>query len=266
MTIIEAVILGTVQGLTEFLPISSSGHLILARSFFGISGSFSLAEDAVLQLATVLAVLWYFRKDIASLIKNAISLFLGKRIDDTQRIMIIVLCVGTLPAIVFGLLLESTMETVFRNPLLVAGALVGGSLLMVLAEKLYRSNEGLKTKHAFPLGLFQALAIVPGVSRSGATISGGMILGLSRELATRVSFLLSVPILLGSGLKKLFELISISNSVSISALFIASLAAFFVGLFAIEVLLRFVRSNTLYPFIVYRCILAGLIVSTAVLL
>lgn len=242
MSFLEAIILGLVQGLTEFIPVSSSGHLIIFREFFGIHGA-DLAVDAVLQLATVLAVLVYFLKDIPNILKD--------------RALLLALIIGTVPAVIFGLLLESKMETVFRNPYLVAWTLLVGAILMGAAEKYAKQDKQINPKRGFIIGLFQSLALVPGISRSGATISGGLFAGLTRESATRFSFLLSVPIIAGTGLKKLFEL---SGSGALSELgfplLLSSLVAFASGLWAISFLLRYLKTHKLTPFIYYRIVLA----------
>jgi undecaprenyl-diphosphatase len=260
MTIIDAIILGVVQGLTEFIPVSSSGHLILARELFGLPKS-GLAFDAVLQLATALAAALYFRRDLARMIRAVLGLLTGSPAprEDTTLAGIIVL--GTVPAVALGLMAEQAMETAFRNTALVAIALILGSVLMAFAEYMYRGGvRSIRLRHALPLGFFQSLALIPGVSRSGATISGGMLMGLSREDATRASFLLSVPILLGSGAKKALEL---AGSHDTAAPVIAgSVAAFVVGLAAIRFLMSYLKTRGLMPFVIYRLALAALIFTT----
>ncbi|MCI0479048.1 undecaprenyl-diphosphate phosphatase, partial [Candidatus Uhrbacteria bacterium] len=209
MSPLEAVLLGAVQGATEFLPVSSSGHLILLRDVLGINTASGLAFDAVLQLGTVLAVLVFFRRDIARLLIAATRLMTGRgtAVPSTDRTLILALIVGTIPAVILGLLLEETMETAFRDALLVAAALVAGGLLMAGAERLAKRRDGaLTVARGWWIGMFQALALVPGVSRSGATISGGLFLGLTREAAAKFAFLLSIPVIGGSGAKKLLDL------------------------------------------------------------
>lgn len=243
MSAFEAIILGLVQGLTEFIPVSSSGHLILVREVFGFSTENGLAYDAVLQLATVLAVFIYFLRELPQIIKN-------------RRLMTAIV-VGTVPAVVFGFLLEEKMETVFRSAHLVAWMLIVGSLLMYLSEKSLRHEVELTPQKGFLIGLFQALALVPGISRSGASITGGRFVGLSREAAARFSFLLSIPILLGSGVKKLLDL-SASGDLSSQGvpLLLGAVAAFVSGLWAISFLISYLKSHPLTPFIWYRVALA----------
>ena len=207
MTIIDSIILGVIQGLAEFLPISSSGHLIIARDLFGWHGSTDLAFDAVLQLATVIALIVYFHKDIWRHVKAFISIIRGKVVEQKDKIMVWAIIIGTIPAVIAGMILEKYMETTFRSAVLVCIILIIGSAVMYLAEKFAVQNEELTVKKGIWIGLFQCLALVPGFSRSGATISGGLIFGLTREEAARFSFLLSIPIVFGSGMKKLFEII-----------------------------------------------------------
>lgn len=240
-------ILGLVQGLTEFLPVSSTGHLILVREVFGITADHGLAIDAVLQLATALAVVVYFFKDILKL----------------DRQTLLALAAGTVPAVIAGLFLESTMDTVFRSATLVAYALLAGSLVMLAAEVFSKRIEQKKEAGwgtGLVIGLFQCLALVPGMSRSGMTISGGLFMGLTRESAARFGFLLSVPIILGSGLKKLLELGFDGTLAAVGPdLLAGSAVAFASGLLAIHLLLLFVRTQPLYAFIAYRIVLAALI-------
>lgn len=256
----DAVILGIVQGATEFIPISSSGHLIIARDILGLGENSGLAFDAVLQLATALALLVYFWKDLKTISISAWRYFRKLSITDSEKNILLAVIFGTIPAIILGLILENLMETLFRSVYLVAIALLFGSVLMYFAEQFFSGDKKLTPKKGFYLGLFQSLALIPGVSRSGATISGGMILGMSREEATRFSFLLAFPILFGSGIKKILDLYQTGELMQVGpTLLIGSVCAFIVGLISIRYLLRFVKSNTLMPFIIYRVIIAGII-------
>ncbi len=288
MDIFSAIFLGVVQGATEFLPISSSGHLILMRAFLGLDMSQSLAFDAVLQLATTLAVILYFWKDLWTLLSVR---------NKKNNTIFGAIVIATIPAVVVGFLFENKIDALFRNAHSVAWALIAGSVLFIFAEwyakKHFLSGEsgaGVKNitgeninkseninlekylnldnaeqteKSKISLvkglwiGLFQTLAFIPGMSRSGVTISGGLFLTLPRALAVRFSFLLSIPILLGSGLKKLLDL---GGSGSIDAsLIVGSLFAFFVGLASIHFLILFLRKHTLNAFVVYRILLAVMI-------
>lgn len=256
MDYIHAIILGFTQGLTEFLPVSSSGHLLIVRDVFGLPLVGSLSFDAILQCATVLAVLIYFAKDLWRIMFSAIRYVTGKPVSQEEKTLILAIILGTVPALVFGLLLESTMDSVFRNIHLVALALLVGSALMYWSQRQWSQDTQLTTKKGIFIGFFQSLALVPGISRSGATISGGLLAGLSREDATRFSFLLSVPILVGSGLKKLLEVNFTAQTGMIGPLLAGSLVSFIVGFAAIHYFIKYLKYHSLNVFVVYRIILA----------
>ena len=261
MDIGPAILLGIVQGVTEFLPISSTGHLILAREVLGISDTNGLAIDAILHLATAAAVLIYFRKDILRMGYAFLYRITGRPVPAEDERLLILLVIATVPAVILGLLLESYMETVFRSALFVAWGLIAGSLIFILAEwvgKQYVEQESTPSKwRALVIGLFQSIALIPGMSRSGMTISGGMLLGLTREAAARFGFLLSFPIILGSGSKKFLDLVSTGTLDTIGfSVLVAAVAAFISGIFAISFLMGFVKKHSLIPFAIYRIVLA----------
>jgi undecaprenyl-diphosphatase len=270
MEIFSVIILGLVQGLTEFLPISSSGHLIIFRDILGLQNNLGLAFDAVLQLATTLAIIIYFRKDLLSMIRTFHNIFiknfrkdnlknnLKDKVIENKNNIVFIIIIATIPAIIFGLLLENFMETVFRSSLLVSFTLILGSIIMFAADKFAKQNKDINLKNAFVIGLFQCLALIPGMSRSGMTISGGLLMGLNREKAARLSFLIAIPILLGSGLKKMFDLIA-SNQLFGSLGFeilIGSIFAFLSGLLAIHFLITYLKKHDFKIFIFYRLALA----------
>lgn len=263
MKLIADITLGALQGLTEFLPISSSGHLVIFHELFGVSGGDDLAFDAILQLGTMLALLLTFREDLWRLAKNGWFWLTGKRSNDIKQDihLITAIVIGTIPAMFLGLLLQKWMETTFRHSWLVALVLILGSALMFIAEKTYtQKTTRIDPKNGLLIGLFQCLALVPGMSRSGSTISGGLLLGLSREQATRFSFLLSIPIITGSGLLKLVHVLrEPSSSYSSFDLALGFIVSFIVGGIAINWLLRFLKTHRLFPFIWYRLILATIV-------
>ncbi|OIO51792.1 MAG: undecaprenyl-diphosphatase UppP [Parcubacteria group bacterium CG1_02_58_44] len=260
MDYLSGLLLGAVQGLTEFLPVSSSGHLILARTVFGLGSDHGLAVDAVLQLATILAVTVYFWSDLWRLAGSSFGLVLRRPVGREDRTLLYAIVVGTVPAAVLGLLLESYMETVFRSVWLVLVTLVLGAGLMWLAERFARQDRPLTVRSGLGIGLFQCLALVPGMSRSGSTISGGLFLGLNRAAATRFSFLLAWPIITASGLKKLLDLSSEGVLHEFGpGLMLGFAVAFAVGLAAIHFLIRFLRSHTLMAFVWYRLALAAVL-------
>jgi undecaprenyl-diphosphatase len=256
----NSIILGIIQGVTEFLPISSSGHLVLFRDILGFKTGYDLSFDAVLQLATGLALVVYFWKDIWSLITSFFKMILNKPTEIKERTLIFAIILGTIPALIGGLLLEKQMDTIFRNLHLVAYILIAGSIVMYLAEKFSKQNSNLSAGRGFIIGLFQILALLPGFSRSGATISGGLFMGLSREQAARFSFLLSIPIIVGSGLLKLFELVHKHELGGLGLpLLVGSLLAFLTGLLVVHFLLKYLKNHKLDVFVFYRVLLAVLI-------
>lgn len=259
MDIVSGIILGVLQGITEFLPVSSTGHLILAHSVLGVEDNSSLAFDAILHLATALAVVVYFFDELYILVQTVLRKMGRLPVNEKDLLMVKAIAVGTIPAVVLGLLLESYMESIFRNPILVAVVLIVGSILFMYAEYKYENSfhtGEFDMKTGFKIGLFQTLALIPGMSRSGSTIAGGMLLGFSRSDAARFSFLLALPVILGAGAKKTLELLSSPVEVAWFSMSIGALAAFVVALLAIHFMITFVRKHTLWPFIWYRIILA----------
>ncbi len=260
MHIHDALVLGLVQGLTEFLPISSTGHLILAREVFGYAPESGLAFDALLHLATALAVAVYFRHDLIAVARTFLHLLCGRPTEPSSRTLFYALLLGTLPAVLFGLLLEDTMESSFRSASLVAWVLLAGSGLFLVAEYVgarYKTNKEVTPRAGLVVGFFQALALIPGMSRSGATIAGGLLLGLSRHEAARFGFLLSFPIIIGAGGKKLYELLaSGAFEADIVPITVGACASFAAGLAAIHWLIRYLKTRTLTVFVVYRIFIA----------
>ena len=236
--------------------------MVLIHSFFG-AGEHDLAIDAILHLATISAVIIYFRRDILTIINTLLRKLSGLPVNQKEITLAYALIIGTIPAIMVGLSLESYMETFFRQPLFVAVFLIIGSLLFMYAEWRYINtarDEKITIKKGLYVGLFQCLALLPGMSRSGSTLVGGMLMGLTRSEAARFSFLLAIPIIAGSGLKQLVDLRSADVSFDWGGLVMAASVAFFAALLAIHFMLSFVRRYTLWPFIWYRIILAGLII------
>lgn len=260
MPIDVAAILGVIQGVTEFIPVSSSGHLILGREIIGVSSANALAFDAVLQMATAFAILAYFWSDIIAFFQGTGEKIAHTNISLTTK-TIGVIAVAIIPAVVAGLFLEPVMETVFRNTDIVAGGLIVGSLLILAAEHIPRKdNQELTMGRGVVVGLFQCLALIPGMSRSGSTISGGLFAGFSRQTATSFSFLLGLPIFLGAGAKELLELGLGGNLETLGwPLLVGSIAAFVSGLAAMHALMYFVRNHRLDWFAGYRIIIAVLV-------
>ncbi|HTK46146.1 MAG TPA: undecaprenyl-diphosphatase UppP [Patescibacteria group bacterium] len=266
--LIQAIVLGIVQGLTEFLPVSSSGHLILVPYLLGWDDPFidSLAFSVMLHIATLLALLVYFRNDWLRLIPAGLAAIRDRSLrDDPDRRLAWLLVVATIPAMIVGVLLNDPIENAFREARLVAVTLVIGGAILFLADRLgskSRPMESISFRLALGIGAAQAFALVPGVSRSGISISAGLFAGLDRGAAARFAFLMATPITAGAGLWELRKVIAgeAGVDVPIVPLLAGMVAALVAGLLAIAVLLRYVRMHGLGIFVVYRLALAAVVV------
>ena len=265
MSVLEAIVLGIVQGLTEFLPISSTAHLRIVPAFAGWEDP-GAAFTAVTQLGTMAAVLLYFRRDLArisrSWIRSLVEPELVREEVDARIGWYIVL--GTVPIGIFGVLFKDQIETGARDLYLIAAALIVLGLVLLLAEHVGTRARGLdriRTADGFTIGLAQALALVPGVSRSGATITAGLFMGLDRPSAARFSFLLSVPAVVLSGLFELGSILSGEEGehATATALVLATLLAFASGYASIAFLLRFLATHSTRIFVAYRVALGTLV-------
>ena len=244
---LEAAFWGLIQGLTEFLPISSSGHLVLIPAVFGREGP-DLATSAVLHLGTLAAVLAYFRRDVGEVIRLTTS---GRRL---LRLLII----GTIPAVALGLALRSQLEKINDSPEAVAGALVGAGVLLLVAGRSRNGTKGLSeigNRDALTVGFAQALALIPGVTRSGLTIGAGGMRSVELREAARFSFLLGVPMIAGAGLFELIDLVGEDGGIAAET-FVGLAVAAVAGYAAIGGLLKIIRAAGLRPFGIY-CIAAG---------
>ncbi|WP_406712779.1 undecaprenyl-diphosphate phosphatase [Trueperella pyogenes] len=267
MGIFEAIILGIVQGLTEFLPISSSAHLRIVGELFPALGDPGVTFTAVTQIGTELAVLIYFRKDICRIIARWFTSLPGRwhstpKTDPDARMGWIVI-LGSIPIVVLGLLLEIWIDTVFRNLYLTALMLAVFAVLLGLADrfgKRVRTLEEMSLRDGVTLGFAQAMALVPGVSRSGGTITVGLALGYTRSAAARISFFLAVPAVLGSGFYRLFSDDGTGPQAGAMPTFVATATAFAVGYAVIVGFLKLVETKNYSPFVIYRLLLAGLLV------
>ena len=268
---LEAIFFGVIQGLTEFLPISSSAHIRIFAEFFGITEDPGARFTAIMQIGTELAVLIYFRKDIAKIISAWVrSSLLRQKLDiDEMGLarMGWLIIIGSLPIAVLGYLGQDAIRTNFRSLWLIASVLIIFGVLLGLADKFGRSDKTLKDLsigHGLLYGLAQSLALIPGVSRSGATIAMGRALGSSREAALRYSFLLALPAVFGSGLYELKGAISQSDGAIVFTLgqtLVATVVAFVIGYLVISWLIRFVTNRSFAPFIVYRIALGALVLA-----
>jgi undecaprenyl-diphosphatase len=268
---LEAVVLGLIQGLTEFLPISSSAHLRIYPELFGW-GDPGAAFTAVIQIGTELAVLIYFWSDIWRIFTTWLrSLWRPELRGHLDARMGWYIIVGSVPIVVLGVALKDVIESNFRSLWLIGATLIVLGIVLGVADRVGRTDRTIRDitfRHAILMGLAQACALVPGVSRSGATLSMGRFLGYDREAATRYAFLLAIPAVIGAGLFQLKDVPGSDNPYGWGPTIVATVVSFVVGYAAIAWLLRYVSTNSYTPFVVYRVALGGLtlvLVATGVL-
>lgn len=252
-----ALILGIVEGLTEFLPVSSTGHLIIFGDLLGYNDDTSKVFKIVIQLAAILAVCWEYRQRLIGVASG-----LGR--DPAARRFVSLLIVGFLPAAVLGLLFHSTIKGLLFNPLTVAAALVVGGLLILYVEKRayhprLHSVDEMRWTDALKVGFAQALAMIPGTSRSGATIMGGLIFGLSRKTATEFSFFLAIPTMFAATFYDLYKNWALLRMDDLPVFAVGFIASFIAGMWAVKGFIRFISNHTFIAFAWYR-IAFGLVV------
>lgn len=261
MGLTQLIVLAVIQGLTEFLPISSSGHLVLVPEFFGWTDQ-GLSFDVAVHFGSLLAVCVFFRSDIAGLLRGTADI-LGGRVSTPQSQMVWYLGLGTVPAAAAGLAFAGWIADNLRDPAVVVYTLAGYGLLMAAADRFAprsRNITDIRLRDALLIGLAQALALVPGTSRSGVTITVGRLLGIARQDAARFSFLLSVPVILLATIYEAVMLVTGDAVVAWDNLAVAALISATVAYVSIEFFMRFVSVIGLLPFAVYRLLLAGVIV------
>lgn len=268
MNLIHALVLGALQGFTEVLPISSSAHLILVPWLLAWPES-GLTFDVALHLGTFIAMMIYFRRDILTMISSFFAACASRSLDTPEKRLPFLIIAATVPAAVVGKLFEEQVEQVFRsNPLLIAFFLIFFGLILGWADRAGRKLDGLDritVKSALTIGLLQVLALLPGVSRSGITITAGLALGFTRESAARFSFLLSLPIVVGAALLKTLHLAKHGIPAGeIQPLLVGIFASAVTGYASVAFLLKFVQKRSIFPFVWYR-IIAGIVVIGVVL-
>lgn len=271
MSLIEAIILGIIQGLTEFLPISSTGHLTLAGKFMGLISDKNPEQwtsfMAVIQLGTMLSILIYFWKDLWNILTEFLKQNVQRRIkyseQSTNSKLGWMIIFGTIPIVVIGLLFKDLIEgALTKNLYVISGSLIVLAVILAFAEKTakFKKNiEDITVLDSVLIGFAQVVALIPGSSRSGTTITGGLFLGLKRDVAARFSFLLSVPAVLASGLLQLVESLKYINYDLTVNLITATLVSAVCGYLAIDFLLKFLKKNSTFVFIFYRIALGVLI-------
>lgn len=270
MQYIQSIILGLVQGLTEFLPVSSSGHLAIFKNLFG-EGFFesgiasSITFDIMLHLGTLLAVFAVYYKDVWELVREFFRLiadvFRGRfKVDSPYRRMLLMLIVASVPAGVLGILFKGFIETIAAQRLWVVGVcLIITAALLYLSDKIVAGNKGmgdLTAKNSFAVGLFQGAAILPGISRSGATIAGGLFAGFDRAFAVKFSFLLSIPAILGAALIDFKDVLAGGAGMDAAPALIGVVAAAVSGFLSIRFLMRLIKKGG-FKYFAYYCVLAG---------
>ena len=261
MSWLEAIILGIVEGITEFLPVSSTGHLILTQSLLGLEGAAVDRHIIIIQGAAILAVCWEFRQ---KLLHTAFSL----HNDAVSRRFFVNLVIASVPLAVLGLTFEDQIKAVLFNPVSVAIALVVGGLIILWAERRkhverVQTVDELTAMDAVKLGLFQALALIPGTSRSGATIIGGLLSGLSRRTAAEFSFFLAIPALLAATAYDIYKARDAFTAAEVEPLIVSCVASFISALLATKLLLRFVSKHSFASFAWYRIVFGAVILVTA---
>ena len=274
---LEALFLGLIQGLTEFLPISSSAHIRIIGAFWSNAEDPGATFTAITQIGTELAVLFYFRNQIASIVRAWVLTLVSKSFrtkasaeEKSDARLGTYVIIGSIPIVILGYLFQDTIRSTFRSLWLIAIVLIVFGLILGAADKYGRSEktlENLSAKHSIYYGLAQCLALIPGVSRSGATISAGRLLGYERKDALRLSFFLAIPAVLGSGL---YELKTALTEPATNELFTmtqtlaATVVAFVVGYAVIAWLMKFVSTKSFAPFVIYRiCLGTALLIALA---
>ncbi|MDD2371037.1 MAG: undecaprenyl-diphosphate phosphatase [Firmicutes bacterium] len=258
--VIKAIVLGFVEGLTEFLPVSSTGHLIIFGHFLDFKGAFATSFEVMIQLGAVLAIVVLYRTKIFGAFKN-----LGK--GKWGRSLAINVIVGVIPALILAVLFKDVIKSFFGSVVIVAVSLIIGAILLYVAEKYTKGKhvehkkdniDDLTAKDSLVVGLFQCLALVPGMSRSGSTISGGLFRGLSPRLAAEFSFFLAIPIMFGAFVFELKDLV-IGSSIEVVALVVGFVVSFIVAYFVVKVFVDFLGKHSYVGFVIYRAIVGVLL-------
>ena len=261
----QIVLLSFVQGLTEFLPISSSAHLVLAPLLFGYELQ-SLAFDVAVHVGTLVAVMLYFRHEIAAMVLALLESVKTRRIESLDAKLAWMIVLATIPVVLLGLPLKSLLEILREDDqliaLVIAGTTIGFGLLLWIADlrgRRARSELSLSWTDALLIGLFQAIAIIPGTSRSGITITAALLLGLTRKAASRFSFLISIPTILMAGGLETLDLVKAQEPVDWTPLWLGTLLSFVVAYITIHFFLKFIEKISMLPFVLYRVLLGALI-------
>ncbi len=260
LLLFKALLLGIVEGVTEFLPISSTGHLIIVGDLLNFNDAQGKVFEIVIQLAAILAVCWDYRVRLTQAVT-------GLTRDPVQQRFALLLIVAFLPAAVLGLLFHHAIKTYLFNPITVASALILGGVLIIYLEKRqhkirFESVEAMSWRQALPIGFAQSLAMFPGVSRSGATIMGGLVFGMSRKAATEFSFFLAIPTMFAATLYDVYKSWSQLHIENLPVFIVGFVASFIAAMLTVKALLRFITNHTFIPFAWYRIIFGGVVLLT----
>jgi len=259
MDYFESILLGIVQGLTEFLPISSSGHIEISKVILGSSfdKNEGLLFTIILHFATALSTMCFFRKDLIDVFKGLFT----KNWNDSKKFSILIL-ISMIPAVIIGLVYEDLINSLFNGNLILVGAMLYvTALLLFLSDFLKLKKNEITYKNSFIIGVAQAIAILPGVSRSGATIAISIIMGIDREKAARFSFIMVIPLIFGSMFKSMIDYDLTFENYNMINLILGFSSAFITGLFACKWMISLVKNSKLYYFSVYCCIVASIVIA-----
>lgn len=257
---LQVFVLALVQGFTEFLPVSSSAHLVLTPVLFGWPDQ-GLAFDVALHIGTLTAVIWFFRKDLHEMASAWVDSVLHRRFSPAAKLAWAVL-LGTIPVGLAGLLFKDAVSTYLRSPVVLAWGMIGFGLVLAWADWRHHDQRGLHQitwKNVAFIGCAQALALVPGTSRSGITLTAGLLAGLSREAAARFSFLLSIPVIVLAGGLEALELATAPVAIDWTALAVGTIVAAISAYACIRLFLAFIQRIGMWPFVLYRLILGGVL-------
>ena len=262
MEILDSLILGALQGITEFLPVSSSGHLVLVEHFLGLEVGALKSFDVVVHMGTLLAIVIYFWRDLLGILIGLKNLVLGKaKKEDPYLKLLLFMIIGTVPAVIVGMTLEDKIDMTFRSVSSVGMAMLVVAILFVAAENFYKHGKKHDTVdkwwQALTIGLAQSVALIPGISRSGITIATGLFSGIKRDAAARFSFLLGIPAMLGAGIWTLMKGTESSILSFDSFLLVGFASSFIFGLLSISLLMKFLKKHSLAVFAFYLAILGA---------
>ena len=263
-TFITALLLGIVEGLTEFLPISSTGHLIIAGELLGANDDIYKVFEIVIQLAAILAVWWVFRTRIAELVVGT----LRKPRDRSSIRFVLMLFLAFLPAAILGVIFHKQIKQVLFNPFVVAGALIVGGFIIIAVERYLRNRpqqmdiDDLTASTVIKIGFAQALAMIPGTSRAGATIIGGVVFGLSRRAATEFSFFLAIPTMLGATVLDVYKNWHLFKLEHVPLFTVGCIASFLSAMWAVRFMLRYISTHDFIPFAYYRIVFGVIVFAT----